>query len=99
MNLFMAYMTGSGVQIFSIMFTGYMLYGPMTTLLATNKTFEPYEHPGESLLMAKLVYIALNLAILGIGVWKAYGMGKFEADCWIADMFGSRCRIVANNRV
>lgn len=39
MTLFMAYMTGSGVQIFSIMFTGYMLYGPIATLLATNKGF------------------------------------------------------------
>ena len=37
MTLFMAFMLGNGIQIFSIMFTAYMLYGPIIGILGTNK--------------------------------------------------------------
>lgn len=78
MNMFMAWMSGSSIGIFSIMVMGYMLYGPLQTIASTSATFKAYEDDGVSLALPKLVYIALNLGVVAVGLYKAYSLGLLQ---------------------
>ena len=78
MNMFMAWMSGSSIGIFSIMIMGYMLYGPMAALVGINSTFKAYEDEGISLALPKLTFAALQLAVFAIGLYKAYSLGLLQ---------------------
>jgi hypothetical protein len=78
MNVFMAWMSGSSIGIFSIMIMGYMLYGPLQAIAGIGGTFKPYEDEGISLAVPKLTYVALNLAVFAIGLYKAYSLGLLQ---------------------
>ena len=79
MNAFMMWMSGSGVQIFSILITAMLVFQPIRGILGTNAAFAPFQgKPGETrvdLTMVKLVFIALQLVNLGLGIWKLQSMG------------------------
>lgn len=88
MTFIMMYMSGNGLQIFSIMMVFMAFKTPLLGLLATNTAFERFESPGtkDQLLMVKAAYVAMQLVALGVGVWKLNGMGLLPTtrSDWLA---------------
>jgi ER membrane protein complex subunit 4 len=77
MNAIGMYMTGSGLQIFSIMMVFMLFKTPITAVLGLNGAFERYETEGtrDRLLLAKAVYVLTNGMLLALGIWKVNQMG------------------------
>lgn len=77
MNAIGMYMTGNSLQIFSIMMVFMLFKNPATAIFSINDVFTRYETEGTKsrLVAVKLVYIAMNLLMLGLGIWKVNGMG------------------------
>lgn len=77
MNAIMMYMSGNSLQIFSIMMVWMLFKGPITGIWSTNAAFSKFESEGlkAQLWGVKAVYIAMQLALLGMGVWKVNKMG------------------------
>jgi len=75
MTAFMLWMAGSGVNIFSIMITLYAIMNPVKAILGTNSMFTKFEDSKHSLILTKLVYIALNLLSVSFAVYKCSSMG------------------------
>ena len=77
MNAIMMYMSGNSLQIFSIMMVFMLFKNPIMGLVQTNQVFTRFETEGtrKTLWMVKLVYVAMQLAALAMGVWKVNGMG------------------------
>ena len=77
MNAVMMYMSGNSLQIFSIMMVFMLFKNPIIGLVQTNQVFTRFETEGtrKTLWMVKLVYVAMQLAALAMGVWKVNGMG------------------------
>lgn len=77
MNAIMMYMSGNSLQIFSMMMVWTLFKNPFSALLATNQAFARFETETNAgrLLQVKLVYVAMNLVALGLGVWKINQMG------------------------
>ena len=71
MNAFMMYMSGSGLNIFSISVTSTAILTPVRSLMTMGKMFQPL---GDDLQMAKLLFVALNLVWLGVGKYKLSSM-------------------------
>ncbi|KAI7870675.1 hypothetical protein BDF14DRAFT_1879263 [Spinellus fusiger] len=94
MNAIMIYMSGSGVQIFSVMITFMLFFQPAKAILSFHQTFERFEskgaaakhHPEASLWTPKLAYIGLNLVIMLLGVYKVNTMGLLPTTTsdWLA---------------
>lgn len=78
MTAFMMYMSGNGLQIFSIMMVFMAFKNPIVGLMATNQAFTRFESDGNKaqLLMVKAVYVGMQILALALGVWKVNGMGK-----------------------
>jgi hypothetical protein len=73
MNAFMMYMSGSQLNIFSISITTTAIMSPLTGLISLNKTFAHLADPNAEsnyLMTAKLLFFALNLVWLGLGLYK-----------------------------
>jgi hypothetical protein len=77
MTGFMMYMSGNGLQIFSIMMVVMAFKNPLMGLLATNSTFQRFESEGtaQKLLLVKAAYVAMQIASFGLGIWKVNQMG------------------------
>lgn len=77
MNAIMMYMSGNSLQIFSIMMVFMLFKNPIQGLLQTNSVFARFETEGtrKTLWMVKLMYVAMNLVALALGIWKVNGMG------------------------
>ncbi|KAF2275715.1 uncharacterized protein EI97DRAFT_494614 [Westerdykella ornata] len=88
MNAIGMYMTGNSLQIFSIFMVFTLFKTPVMAVLALQRTFAPYETPGTShrLLWPKLVYVLMNILMLGLGVWKVNKMGLLPTtrSDWLA---------------
>lgn len=71
------YMSGNGLQIFSIMMVFMAFKNPIMGLIGTNMAFERFESPRTEgqLRVVKLAYVAMQLLALALGVWKLNGMG------------------------
>ncbi|KAG5540811.1 hypothetical protein RHGRI_020895 [Rhododendron griersonianum] len=67
---FMMWMAGSTVHLFSIGITFSALWQPLSALQGVGKVFAPYKDSKVDLLAPKLLFIALNLGGLALGVWK-----------------------------
>ena len=79
-NLFttalMLWMSGSSIQIFSIMMTGMALWQPLKALATANEPFRNLEKDeGVNLRTPKLIFISLQLVALAIGLYKCSTMG------------------------
>mmetsp|Transcript_5733 Transcript_5733/g.11748 ORF Transcript_5733/g.11748 Transcript_5733/m.11748 type:complete len:188 (+) Transcript_5733:259-822(+) len=74
MTGFMLWMSGSGLNIFSIMMTGMALWNPIKSLLSINTTFTPFRDV-DGLLQAKLMFIVLNGVGLSFALYKLGQMG------------------------
>ncbi len=77
MTAIMMYMSGNGLQIFSIMMVMMAFKNPIMGLMATNSAFTKFESESTKaqLLQVKLAYIAMQLVALALGVWKVNAMG------------------------
>jgi preprotein translocase subunit SecY len=81
--MFMFWMIGNGISIFTIFFIFQSLFSSVTALLKTskgtiydnNKVFEPFESMVSSTFKYKVIYCAINLVLLGIVAYKLSSMG------------------------
>ena len=84
---FMLWMSGSSIQIFSIMMTGMALLNPLKALFALNEPFKNFEkEEGLDLKMPKLIFAGLQVLALGVALYKCSTMGLLpltSAD-WIS---------------
>ncbi|KAF4614510.1 hypothetical protein D9613_003294 [Agrocybe pediades] len=92
MQAFMLYMSGSGVQIFSIGIVFMLLFSPFKNIAGMNEAFAQYA-PSKSdpksittLPLHKVVYVLCNLLTLGVGLWKCRSMGLLPTGTgdWLA---------------
>lgn len=77
MNAIGMYMSGNSLQTFSIMMVFMLFKGPITAILGISDVFTRFETDGtrQRLIGVKIVYIAMNLLAVGLGIWKVNGMG------------------------
>jgi ER membrane protein complex subunit 4 len=77
MNAFGMYMSGSSLQIFSIMMVFMLFKTPFTAVLNINSAFARFESAGnkDKILLAKITYILTNMMLLALGIWKVNHMG------------------------
>ncbi len=88
MTMFMLWMAGSDIHIFSIMMTGMAIMGPISALGNVNSVFRVFE--GDAAVKAqvfqgKLIYLACCIVALGVGLAKLHFMGLLPtaAADWI----------------
>lgn len=84
---FMLWMSGSSVQIFSIMMTGMALINPLKGILAVNDTFKNFDkEEGMDLKIPKLIFISLQILSLAVAVYKCSTMGllPLTAADWVS---------------
>ncbi|KAJ6546913.1 hypothetical protein B0H19DRAFT_1211659 [Mycena capillaripes] len=93
MQAFMLYMSGGGVQIFSIGIVVMLLITPFKNLAGMNDAFAQFapttaKNPKAltTLVLQKLVYIACNAMTLAVGLWKCRSMGLLPLGTgdWLA---------------
>ena len=91
MFLFMMWMTGSSLSIYTIMFTMNFALAPFKAIFNVNQAFEQFEFKGVSLTMPKLLYIGCNLITVGLASYKFSKMGIIPVLCsdW-AGLFAPR---------
>jgi hypothetical protein len=73
MNAFMMYMSGNQLNVFSINITGSAILSPLGAIFSLDQAFAHIPAKVD-LQMAKLVFLALNLAWLGLGLYKMSSM-------------------------
>lgn len=85
MTMLMLFMSGGGLNIFSIMITCGAMWTPINNLINTNATFAPFKIKGKSLAGPKLKYVGINFIGLLMGVYKFSYMGLIpvSAEDWI----------------
>ncbi|KAJ0905996.1 putative TMEM85/ER membrane protein complex subunit 4 [Helianthus annuus] len=85
---FMMWMAGNTVHLFSIGITFSALWQPLSALQGVGKVFEPYKDNKVDLLAPKLLYIALNLGGMLLGVWKLNSLGLLptHASDWVSSL-------------
>ena len=77
-TLLMMYFSGNILSLMSLMLVGLMLSGPIKSLLNFKRNFEPFDkHLNKEMIVvkSKLLYILINLAILGTAIYKINKMG------------------------
>ena len=74
-SMFMFYMSGSAVSIFTIMITMQFIMNPIKAISGVNLTFQPYEHKDINLLLPKLAYIAINMVLMAMAIYKFSVLG------------------------
>ncbi|KAF9484911.1 DUF1077-domain-containing protein [Pholiota conissans] len=92
MQAFMLYMSGGGVQVFSIGIVFMLLLSPFKNIAGMNEAFAQYaptSKPSNSIAtlpLQKIVYILCNLLTLGVGLWKCRSMGLLPTGTgdWLA---------------
>ncbi|OMJ95349.1 hypothetical protein SteCoe_1255 [Stentor coeruleus] len=82
----MLFMSGSGLNIISIIITCMAMWTPVKAFFTVNSVFAPYEGEGVSLLVPKLKYCALNMVVMIAGLYKFSIMGLIptNAEDWIS---------------
>lgn len=92
MTLFMLWMVGNEISLFSIMFVGMAITNPISALMNTGGTFEQFaevvrEDPtlSSSITQGKLIYAACCLAAFVVGLMKLAWMGLMpvSASDWM----------------
>ncbi|PWN88402.1 DUF1077-domain-containing protein [Acaromyces ingoldii] len=88
MNGFMLYMSGSGVQIFSMMAVGMLLTGPIKGIVSIQQSFAPFSTPGKAtaLIPQQVTFVACQLMLMALGIYKCWSMGLLptESSDWLA---------------
>ena len=70
---FMLWMSGTTIQIFSMMTTGMALINPIKAIMSMDQAFGKFE--GIDLKLAKLIFVALQLLAVGIALYNCQRMG------------------------
>ncbi|KAI5393668.1 hypothetical protein KIW84_060696 [Lathyrus oleraceus] len=85
---FMMWMAGNTVHLFSIGITFSALWQPISALQTVGKMFEPYKDAKVELLGPKLLFIALNLGGMALGVWKLNSLGLLPTHTsdWVSSL-------------
>ena len=72
----MLYMSGTSIQLFSIMTTGMALVNPLRGLASTETAFADFKgEEGIDTRLPKLMYVAMQLLSLGIALYQCSRMG------------------------
>jgi ER membrane protein complex subunit 4 len=80
MQAFMMYMSGNQLNMFSINVTSMAIISPLTAIFSIDQTFRKVQHDNTTdegtdiLQIPKLIYLALNLVFLCIGLYKMSSM-------------------------
>ena len=74
MNAFMLWMSGKTLNIFSISVTSMAILSPLQGILTLERTFGPMQEQNADVTVPKLIFVALNLVWLGIGLYKMSSM-------------------------
>lgn len=86
---FMLWMSGSSIQIFSIMMTGMALINPIKALAQLNGTFSRFEGDGGvDTKIPKLIFIGMQVLSLAVALYKCSSMGLLpttSAD-WLSNI-------------
>ncbi|KAF8229561.1 endoplasmic reticulum protein [Tricholoma matsutake] len=92
MQAFMLYMSGGGVQIFSMGIVFMLLLTPFKNIAGINDAFSSFA-PSTSdpkslttLPLQKAVFVLCNMVTLGVGLWKCRSMGLLPVGTgdWLA---------------
>ncbi|GAM27545.1 hypothetical protein SAMD00019534_107210 [Acytostelium subglobosum LB1] len=75
MNAFILWMIGSAISIFTMPPVIYMVIGPIKAILQTNAVFSRFEVLKREVLLMKLTYIAIQLGLLSVALYKCSSMG------------------------
>lgn len=75
MQVFMMWMMGSNLHIFSIFMIYQMMSGPIKSMMNVQTAFSRFSSLGSEILFHKLTYIGINIALLCLGLWKLNGIG------------------------
>ena len=90
MVMFMAWMTGSYLNIFTIIMTFTQLIAPVKAIGNMGKggesvvifiVFKAYEGKGIGLLVYKLQFIFLQMCALSVMLYKFYNLGLIPLNC------------------
>ncbi|KAI8141197.1 hypothetical protein BJV82DRAFT_619661 [Fennellomyces sp. T-0311] len=88
MNAFMLYMTGNGVQIFSVMITAMLFFQPAKAIMSIQQTFSRFDskEAAAELMVPKLVFLGLHILTMLLGVYKVNAMGLLPTTTsdWLA---------------
>jgi len=92
MQAFMLYMSGGGVQIFSMGIVFMLMFSPFKNVAAINTAFAPFAPSSSSsksfstLFVQKIVYILANMLTLALGLYKCNSMGLLPMGTgdWLA---------------
>ena len=91
MTAFMLWMSGNTLQIFSIMMLGMALYQPLQRIFNVQQEFARYAgNAGVSLLWPQLVFVACNVAGVGLALYKCQSMGLLPTSS--ADWLSTQVR-------
>eukprot|EP00755_Sulcionema_specki_P038748 Sspe_Gene.111470::Locus_93557_Transcript_1_1_Confidence_1.000_Length_499::g.111470::m.111470 len=92
MHLFLLWMVGNDINIFTIMFTGQVIYSSVSAILGVSHAFEQIidssERDGElrdEVFNAQITYLGFQLATLAIGLYKCYNLGLVPTNAvdWV----------------
>mmetsp|Transcript_15862 Transcript_15862/g.49847 ORF Transcript_15862/g.49847 Transcript_15862/m.49847 type:complete len:179 (-) Transcript_15862:14-550(-) len=88
MMAFMMWMSGNGIQIFSIMITATGVFQPIKAIASSGAAFKRFEHPGVDVLMPRLLFCLINLGGLLFASYKLNNMGLLPTSSsdWIAGL-------------
>lgn len=75
LTMFMMWMSGSGVQIFSIMITFTSIVNPVRAIVASKDAFARFVEPGVDTRLPRLAFVALHVAALLVALNKLEKMG------------------------
>ncbi|KAN0075515.1 Protein of unknown function (DUF1077) domain containing protein [Tylopilus felleus] len=90
MQAFMLYMSGGGVQVFSMGIVLMLLLTPIKNIAGMNAAFVPFSPTTTptttTLPLQKFVYVLCNLLTLVVGLWKCRSMGLLPTGTgdWLA---------------
>ena len=74
-TVIMFWMYGSGVSLFSIMFTMHFIMGPIKAIGGMNEQFDQFKHKDINLTLPKLCYLGIQLGLFSLAVYKFSVMG------------------------
>jgi hypothetical protein len=85
---FMMYMSGNGVQIFSIMVTLGGIFNPIKAILRSGKTFERFADEKTDMTGPRLAFCGVQCVGLALALWKLNAMGLLptHASDWVSGM-------------
>ena len=72
---FMLWMSGSSIQIFSLLTLGMALVNPIKAMSSVGTTFAKFKSDGVDIMIPQLIFLSLNLLALGVAVYKCSSMG------------------------